>query len=278
MTITLTTDEFHMLSSLIQNECGITLQEDKKYLIESRLGSLLIETGCSTFSEFYLKAKTNSDTELKDKIVDAITTNETLWFRDETPFIVLKEKLFPEFYSQNTSCRIWSAACSTGQEPYSIVMAAHEGCGQHFHQPLESQLSVFATDISLSALMQAKNARYNTVAMSRGLSDELKKKYFEEEEQGKTYRLKENITRFVTFQKFNLQMPFDSLGEFNIIFLRNAAIYFSKEFKIELFKKISKSLKPGGYLFIGASESLIGYSDDFKMLEYNKCRYYQLKD
>lgn len=273
--ITLTADEFYLLSSLIAKECGIVLQEDKQYLIESRLSSLLVETGSSTFSEFYLKAKSSLDDELRDKIVDAITTNETLWFRDESPFTVLKEKLFPEFFTNNRPCRIWSAACSTGQEPYSIVMSAYESVGKPFHPSIEKSLSILASDVSSSALMLAKNARYNAIAMSRGLPSDLRAKYFEED--GQICRVKENIRHPVTFQKFNLQMPFESLGQFDIVFLRNVAIYFSQEFKIELFRKIAKALKPGGYFFIGASESLMGYSEDFKMLEHNKCRYYQLR-
>lgn len=274
--ITLTTSEFQLLSSLIEKECGIALQDDKQYLIESRLANLLIENGCNTFSEFYQKAKSNLHTDLKDKIVDAITTNETLWFRDDGPYTVLKEKLFPEYLSNNQVCRIWSAACSTGQEPYSIIISAYEASEKlHKKQQVDKLLSVMASDISSSALMLAKNARYNAIAMSRGMPADLKVKYFEDN--GPVSVLKDDVKKLVTFQKFNLQQPFDAMGKFDIIFLRNVAIYFSQEFKVELFKKLAKALKPGGYLFIGASETLMGYSEDFKLLEYNKSRYYQVK-
>lgn len=275
--ILLTTDEFEMLSSFIEDVCGIALQADKQYLVESRLSNLLAENGCENFGEFYNKAKDRANVELRDKIVDAMTTNETLWFRDESPFIALREKIFPEYFEQKKPIKIWSAACSTGQEPYSIVMTAHETLRSmpSVNLPVDMLLSILATDISSSALMLAKNARYNAIAMSRGLAPEFKDRYFDVD--GQICKVKEEIKKPITFQKFNLQMPFEPMGEVDIVFLRNVAIYFSAEFKKELFAKIAKMLKPGGYLFIGASETLMGYSEDFALLEHNKSRYYQVK-
>ncbi len=275
--ILLTTDEFQLFSTFIEEACGITLQSDKQYLVESRLSNLLAENGCESFSQFYTKAKEMGNTELRDKIVDAMTTNETLWFRDESPFVVLKEKIFPEYFEKKQPIKLWSAACSTGQEPYSIVMTAYETLKSMPTAGLnvDTLLSIMATDISASALMLAKTARYNAIAMSRGLSADYKDKYFDQE--GQICKVKEEIKRPVKFQKFNLQQPFEPLGQFDIVFLRNVAIYFSTDFKIELFAKIAKQLRPGGYLFIGASESLMGYSDEFTLMEHNKSRYYQVK-
>lgn len=274
--ITITSDEFDLLRGWIEQECGIALQTNKQYLIESRFANLLVENGCTTFGDFYRKAKSDSGTGFRDKIIDAITTNETLWFRDESPFVALKENVFPQFGSSQKPCRIWSAACSTGQEPYSIAMIASEyAVANNKKDWLQKSLSILGSDISGSALMLAKNARYNTIAMSRGLASEYQTKYFEQD--GQIHKLKDDIKKMVQFQKFNLQMPFCTLGKFDVIFLRNVAIYFSHEFKVELFHKLAGALNPGGYLFIGASETLIGYSDEFDLIEHNRSRFFKLK-
>lgn len=280
-TTTITTEEFLLLRDFVEKECGIALAEEKKYLLESRLANLLVENGCRTFGEFYLKVRSEPGTALKDKIVDVMTTNETLWFRDEGPFKVLQERLFPEFArfiekGQKSRVNIWSAACSTGQEPYSIGIMAHEYARKSGdNRFITGQMSILATDISASVLMLAKNARYNSIAISRGMPAEYQERYFTE--QPPLWCLQEEIKNLVRFQKFNLQHSFESLGKFDIILLRNVAIYFSTEFKMQLFKKIAQALNPGGYLFLGGSESLLGYNDDFKMLEHDRCLFYQLR-
>lgn len=269
--LSLKQDEFELLRSWVEQSCGISVKEDKLYLFESRLAGLVVEAGCTTFGEFYLKARGDSKNEWKGKIIDAITTNETLWFRDASPFTALKEVLFPEFYAKNKPCRIWSAACSTGQEPYSIAITACE----YNNGWARKNVSIFASDISSSALMLARNARYNTISMSRGMPEDLKKKYFTEDRQISV--LNDDIKQLVKFEQFNLQSPFSTLGKFDIIFLRNVAIYFSPEFKTALFKKLASTLNPHGYLFVGSSESLMGYSSDFSIMEHGRCLYYKLK-
>lgn len=279
MTISINATEFDLLRQLIEQECGIAVGEDKVYLLESRLSKLVVEQGCDNFSSFYYKAK--SDAALRDKIVDAMTTNETLWFRDNAPYITLQEKLFPQFVEQlrkgqKKEIRIWSAACSTGQEPYSIAMLAHEfvrlGGGPELCQ---GGLKILATDISPSALFLAKTGRYDPVSMSRGMPDDLKQRYFENN--GRTYVLKNEIKSMVQFQQVNLLNSFEHLGLFDLILLRNVAIYFSTDFKISLFKRLANALYVDGYLFLGSSESMLGYSQDFQTLDYKQCHYYQVK-
>lgn len=278
----ITKEEFHLIRDYIEKECGIALNEEKMYLVESRLASLIAENGCTSFTDFYLKVKTSANEQLKTKIINAITTNETLWFRDEKPFAVLKEKLFPEFSAklergEKNQVRIWSAASSTGQEPYSIAMVAHEFSTKERRgrELVNGKLSILATDISSAALQIAQNARYNPIVMSRGISDDLKQRYFEQ--QGPVWVLKNEIKQMVRFQQFNLQHPFSAFGKFDIIMLRNVAIYFSCDFKKELFKKVAQALNPGGYLFLGTSEALVGYSNDFVSIGHNNYTYYQLK-
>ncbi len=281
MNLTLAAEEFRLFRDFIEKECGIAVNEDKVYLVENRLMQLVLRNGCTSFGDFYLKVKSSTDGALKMQIVDAMTTNETLWFRDESPFKILKECLFPEFVAKlqsgaKSQIRIWCAACSSGQEPYSIVMTAKEFCqASPSHAVLKDKLSILATDISPTVLLLAKSGRYDPIAMSRGMPPEYKTKYFTQ--QDPVCIIKDEVKQFITFQQFNLQNPFTSLGKFDVIFLRNVAIYFSIDFKTELFKKIGQSLNPGGYLFVGASESLNGYSTDFTLKEHGRGLYYQVK-
>lgn len=279
MTITLNGNEFDSLRQLIEQECGIAVGDDKVYLLESRLSKLAIENDCENFTLFYHKVK--QDQALKNKVIDAMTTNETLWFRDNSPYEWFKNYAFPELTKKiidgdKKDIRIWSAACSTGQEPYSISMMYQESLRTNNHkQMLNDKLSIVASDISPSVLFIAKNARYDALSMSRGMQDDLKQRYFEES--GRVFILKNEIKERVQFQQLNLLNSMEHLGKFDVILLRNVAIYFSKEVKIQLFRKLAMRLNPNGYLLVGASESLLGYSQDFKACEHNNYNFYQLK-
>ncbi len=160
---TVSETEFTLMRDYIEHQCGIALGEGKAYLIETRLIKLMVENGCEDFEAFYHLAKAQTDNTLRNKIIDAMTTNETLWFRDTHPYVILKEKILPELAAQlksgsRSSVRIWSAACSTGQEPYSIASAVQELCNtQTGVQP--EQFEILGTDISSSALALAKSGR-----------------------------------------------------------------------------------------------------------------------
>ncbi len=278
--LSITKDEFALFRNFIESECGIALQEDKTYLIEARLTSLALESGCNSFGEFYLKAKSGIN-GLKDKIINAMTTNETLWFRDESPYKIMEECLLPALVDdliqgKRQEIRIWSAACSSGQEPYSLSMTIAEYLRQkRYPESLGERIQILATDISTSILQLAKMGRYDAIAISRGLPEHLKDQYFEA--QGRVYVIKDEVKRRVTFQPFNLKDPFSSLGSFDIVLLRNVAIYFSHDFKMDLFQKVANVLNPNGYLFLGASESLTGYTTDFLSQEHGRGLYYQMQ-
>ncbi len=282
MDITLTTNEFQLLRDLIEKECGIAVGEEKIYLIENRLAKLVAENGCDTFGEFYLMAKSSPNPLLKTKIIDAITTNETMWFRDEAPFTLFKEQLLPQFISQlkeqkKDKIRIWSAACSTGQEPYSLAMILEEyNASLPKEQQIKDKVSILATDISSKVLFLAQQARYDAISMSRGnILPSYAERYFEE--QNGLYLLKDDIKKWVTFKPFNLQNSFLTLGQFDLILLRNVAIYFSTDLKRALFKKVAETLTPQGNLILGASESIMHYNKNFELKEYQKSVFYQLK-
>ncbi len=272
-------EEFEALRQYINEQCGILLGDNKDYLVESRLSDLVIQSGCSTFSDFYLKARSQPASGLKDKIVDAMTTNETLWFRDSHPFSILQQVILPQYLEEvkaknRHKINIWSAACSTGQEAYSIAMVVQEFCRTTSLINAKA-INIKATDISPSALYLAMNAKYDNIAMGRGMPSDLKDRYFIEN--GKLTEVRPEVKNMVQFQQLNLQNSFAGLGTMDIIFCRYVAIYFSDEFKKSLYQKFAEMLNPGGYLFLGGSESLTGYSDSFELRSHSNGRYYQLK-
>jgi len=271
-------DEFELLRGYIEEQCGIALGDEKAYLIETRLTKLMIENGCENFGAFYRLIKKDPRSGLRDNIVDAMTTNETLWFRDNHPFAILEQKLLPPLAEElragkRSRVRIWSAASSTGQELYSIAIAIQEYCRAHPGVKPE-QFELLGTDISPSALFIATAGRYDPIAMKRGLPDSLRDRYFKQD--GRVWVLDESIRKMTAYKKFNLQDSPVVLGVFDIVFLRYVAIYFSDNLKRQIFSNIARVLTPAGHLIIGAVESLRGYSDAFELVTHGGGSYYKL--
>lgn len=272
-------NEFHLIRDYIEQHCGIHLTDEKVYLVETRLTTLMYEQGCKTFREFYNKSLQDKTNVLRDKIIEAITTNETFWFRDLHPFGILNETVFKQYAEEikagkRSKIRIWCSACSTGQEPYSIAMTFLEFLRKN---PLISpdHLEILATDISSTVLFLGKLARYDNLAISRGLSDEFRERYFERDD--KIWTIKDKVKKMVKFQKFNLQDNFLHLGKQDIVFCRNILIYFSADFKQDILKRIAELLSPNGYLFLGASESIIMYTNEYEMIRHAVGLYYRVK-
>lgn len=273
----ITTAEFRLLRDFIQEHCGISLGDEKAYLIETRLAGLMVENGCPDFGSFYRLAKNDPSPKLREKVIDAMTTNETLWFRDTHPFVTLREKLLPPLADEirNGSrfrIRIWSAACSTGQEPYSMAMVIHEFCKSNpgIHP---SHFEIVASDISPSALFLAKAGRYDENAMRRGLPDDMRARYFHSD--GHVWTVNDELKSLVTFRKFNLQDAMDPLGRFDIVFCRYVTIYFAEAFKKRVFAELARLLEPSGHLVVSAVESLRGIADQFLPLTYAGGLYYR---
>jgi chemotaxis protein methyltransferase CheR len=262
-TTTISTQAFALLRDFIEAECGIALGPEKAYLVETRLSKIVAKHGCDSFEAFYQLVKREQIPGLREEIIDAMTTNETLWFRDGHPFTILDEVILPAL-AQNlranpaNKARIWSAASSTGQEAYSIAMTIHEYCRRN-PGIRPDQFEIVGTDISSSAIFLAKAARYDGLAISRGMRDDLKNRYFTQE--GPVWCLRDEVKRMVTFSKFNLQNPPGSLGRFDCVFLRYVAIYFSESFKRRLLHNVARATNAPGYLMVGAVESLRGVSD-----------------
>ena len=277
----ITGTEFQLMRDFIEEQCGICLYEEKAYLLESRLANFIKQYKCRDFSDFYRIVKSGIDKDLKNKFIDSITTNETLWFRDTYPYAILEDKIMPVFNQavkegKKDKIRIWSAACSTGQEPYSLAITIHNYCiGQNIIP--KDMIQIVATDISDNALAKAKAGQYDSMAMSRGVTPEQLNRYFTKNSE-LSYTVNKDIRDMVRFQKFNLQdNPVILETHFDLVFMRYVAIYFSDAFKKNLYAKLSRLLSPKGFLVIGSVESLRGLSEDFNMLSHASGLYYQCK-
>jgi len=269
----ITSEEYQSFSAFLEDACGITLGENKQYLIASRLQKLMDSVEIANLGDL-VKRLQRGDSKLRGKIVDAMTTNETLWFRDSHPYTILEKELFPEASQQrNRPVRIWSAACSSGQEPYSMSIVAQEYI-QANPGSLARDVEIVATDISKTILEQARQARYDEISLVRGLSTERRKRYFTQHE--KQWELNSNIKKRVRFTELNLMQSFATLGKFDIIFCRNVLIYFSAELKGDILNRMAKQLQPGGYLVLGSSESITGHTEAFKMVRSGGAVYYKL--
>lgn len=279
----LTSKEFDLMKGYIEKECGIVLGKDKAYLIESRLSGILAESELSSFEELYYKLSSLRDRRMNERVIDAITTNETLWFRDKTPWQVLEEVLLPRYIDEirqkkRNKVRIWSAGCSTGQEPYSIAMSIDRYLNRHKVKDISlSHFEILATDISRSVLDIAKTGKYDSISIMRGLDAEYRSRYFTKE--GRIWALSKEIRDRVKFKRFNLQNSFITLGKFDMVFCRYVAIYFSNELKRDVFQKITRVLNhPDGVLFLGNSEVFTDYGDNFVRNLHGAGVYYGVKE
>ncbi|MBN1850796.1 MAG: protein-glutamate O-methyltransferase CheR [Deltaproteobacteria bacterium] len=273
-------DEIKIISQYIYQITGIALDEKKAYLIETRLSGLIDEHGCKSYLELYHKAKQDAGRTLERKIINAMTTNETLFFRDHSPFELFRHKLLPELIDKRTSksfpnspitLRIWSSACSTGQEVYSLAIVLRE----LLPNQTKYNVKLLGTDISDKAIAQASYGQYNKFEIERGLDRDKLERYFHPN--GSHWKIKDDIRAMALFKKLNLMEPFNSLGKFDIIFCRNVAIYFTLEDRKKLFNRIADVLEPDGYLVIGSTESLTGICPRFEPQRHLRSIFYQLK-
>ena len=271
----LTDIEYHSFREYLEKQCGIVLGENKQYLVKSRLGPVFSKYKIKSLTELMKGLGSVTQRELRSAVIDAMTTNETLWFRDAYPFELLKNTILPDFSGQKKPVRIWSAACSSGQEPYSLSMCSLE---YQMQRPgsLPGGVDILATDISSAMLEQCKTAEYDELALARGLSPERRRQFFEAAD-NKRWRLNSKVRQNVNFRYANLLESYALLGRFDIIFCRNVLIYFSTDVKAKIIKQFAGALNSGGYLMLGASESMSGLSDEFEMIRCNPGIVYKLK-
>ncbi|MDP7591939.1 MAG: protein-glutamate O-methyltransferase CheR [Litorilituus sp.] len=266
---------YHQFRVFLEQQCGIVLGESKQYLVKSRLAPLMSTFDLSSLSELVNRTLSPVERQLRAAVIDAMTTNETLWFRDDYPFKLLKRQLLPDLADRKTPVKIWSAASSSGQEPYSIAMSVLE-YQQTNPLAFPRGVEVIGTDISTTMLEHCKQGQYDSLALARGLSAERKTKFFEPGDNG-MLKVKEQVRKMVSFRPLNLLNSYSLMGRFDIVFCRNVLIYFSPEIKAQIIGQIHASLNNAGYLFLGASESLSGLNDNFNMLRCKPGIVYQKK-
>jgi chemotaxis protein methyltransferase CheR len=252
----LTTQDLDAVCGLVNDLCGVYLDESKGYLIEARLGELVKRSGCESYVEFARKARHDADSTVRTKIVDAITTNETLFFRDSSPFDALLNKVIPETIDSKAGTtyakriRIWSAACSTGQEPYSIAMLLSE----MLPDIASWDINILGTDISDDVVARASRGWYTAHEIERGLSPARLHRFFQAESNG--WKVMDSLRSLCSFERRNLLDADSARGKFDVIFCRNVAIYFTPEARKDLFLRLASALTPEGWLFVGSQESL----------------------
>lgn len=247
-------NELALWSRFLSELTGISLNKDKEYLIRERLQGLLKKYNCSSFSHLYFLAQEPERRDLREELIDQITTKETSFFRDSAPFEAMRKVIFPRLLEQcrksgvKRKLKIWSAACSTGQEAYSIAMILHEmGVPpQDFH--------ITATDISRMAVDAAKIGTYNSFEVERGIPQPLLERFFLPV--SKNWQVKGFLKESLNFQQMSLHRPFLFSERFDLVVCRNVAIYFTPKPREELFWNISRHLHPEGYLLIGSTETV----------------------
>ena len=271
-------DEFLLFRDYIIENCGISIPPEKAYLIETRLTKLMFDVGAESFGEFHKYIVANPNSPVHKKIINAITTNETLWFRDVLPWKALEEIYLPQFIEELLSgrkarVRIWSAAVSTGQEIYSTVMCIDDYLKKNNIKGIDlSNFDFFATDISNNVLDIAKKGRYDKISIMRGLDNYYKERYFTQS--GSAWDIDPKIRSAVRFENFNLQKNYHSFGLFDVIFCRYVLIYFSDTSKKDIVTKMNNTLADGGVLFTGNYILYDLFKDGFDVGHYDNLTYY----
>lgn len=258
----------------LEDHCGIVLGDSKQYLVRSRLFPFIDEYKLPDISTVIDLTITGGNRELQLKVIDAMTTNETLWFRDSYPYELLHSSLLAKLDKLNKPIRIWSAACSSGQEPYSIAI-----CYLEYKQRNPGSFSrgfeIVATDLSSEMLSACRDGSYDDHALARGMNQERLGKFFHVNGTGR-HQVNDEVKRLVKFQPVNLTHAYHSLGKFDMVFIRNVLIYFSTDVKTKILQQIAALMSNDSILFLGASES-VSYTDNlFEMVKASPGLYYQL--
>ncbi len=270
--------QYRRFSAFIEEKCGIVLGSGKQYLVNSRLSALLPKFHISNIDELINHAmEEKPNNKIQEAVVDAMTTNETLWFRDTYPYTALEQFILPELAKKGKyPVRIWSAACSSGQEPYSIGIVVQEQMAKMLHvDPKQTQ--IIGTDLSPEMLSTCKLGQYDVHALSRGLSAERKSKFFKPTRNPNLMQIDPRVKSMVEFRPMNLLGSYALMGRFDVIFCRNVLIYFSNDVKAEILRKLTMCLNPRGYLILGSTETLVGVADKYEMIRHSPGILYRLK-
>ena len=260
----MTPNDYEFLKQFLKNRSGLVLSNDKQYLIESRLLPVARTVGLTSISDLVAKLKGAPSADLVRQVTEAMTTNESFFFRDKTPFDHFEKVMLPHMLEKRAAqkrMRIWCAAASTGQEPYSLAMLLKEKGAMLAGWRIE----IIGTDLSTQALEKAKAGVYSQFEVQRGLPIQLLLKYFSQN--GEAWQVAPEIRAAVTYRPHNLLESLVSLGTFDIVFCRNVLIYFDKDTKTDVLERIAAQMSDEGFLVLGAAETVIGLSDAFKPVQ-----------
>lgn len=271
--------EFKLLKNYLISACGIDIPWEKRYLFVTRLGALLSELNCKSFSQFYGVIAKKSNDELKGRLVEAMTTNETSFFRDRHPFDTFRKVILPKIAQSKKNgtipmggrIRVWSVGCSTGEEPYSIAISIADWLKNKTNFDW-TEIQVIGVDISKSAIRHARKAIYHKSRIEKHIPYSYLEEYFELTSEG--WKVSEHIRRMVSFSEINLNEPMEQFGVFDVIFCRNVMIYFSPEGKKKILQSFYKMLNENGVLIMGASETIFDFPEKFKGMHSGPTTYY----
>ena len=270
--MSLSVPDFQFVVSLVRREASIVLAPGKEYLVEARLIPVARAVGAPSVGEFLSALQRTPNPDHQRRIVDALTTNETSFFRDREPYTAMTDVILPELMRSRGALRrlrVWSAASSSGQESYSLAIAMHEAL------PAGWTFDIVGTDISTEMIKRAEAAEFSQVEVNRGLAAQQLVQYFERA--GTKWRVVPSLRRNVTFQRMNLTAPLPPLPPFDVIFLRNVLIYFDVATKRTVLGNVARLLKPDGWLFLGAAETTIGIDDNYERVAAGRTSAYRLK-
>ncbi|WP_432978830.1 CheR family methyltransferase [Dactylosporangium sp. CA-233914] len=270
--MTLTAQEFAFIAGLVRRDAAIVLEAGKEYLVEARLLPLARQSGLPSVSEFVNRAQQKPNSEIHAKIVDALTTNETSFFRDGEPFKQLVDTVLPDLLQRRAAARtikVWSAASSSGQEPYTLAMVLQDNL------PPGWTYDIVGTDISTEMLTRAEAGQYTQLEVNRGLPAPLLVKHFERN--GAHWKVTAALRKSVSFRRLNLAAPFPPMGPFDIVFIRNVLIYFDVQTKRSVLQRVAGTLRPDGWLFLGSAETTIGIDDRFERVVAGRTSAYKLR-
>lgn len=270
--MTLSASEFAYVSQLVRREAAIVLEPGKEYLVEARLTPVARQCGAATVSEFVMRAQQRLDPDTQRRIIDALTTNETSFFRDGEPFAAMTNLVLPELLTSRSATRlvrIWSAACSSGQEAYTLAMQMEDNL------PSGWTYEIIGTDISSEVLAKAEAGKYSQLEVNRGLPATSLVKHFERV--GAHWQVSPKLRRNVTFKRLNLAASFPPMPQFDVIFIRNVLIYFDVATKRAVLNRVRALLKPDGWLFLGSAETTIGIDEQFDRVVTGRTSAYRLR-
>jgi chemotaxis protein methyltransferase CheR len=269
----MTAQEFDFIRRLLLERSAIVLEAGKEYLVETRLAPILRQLNLNSIGELIAQLRIQPTNGLYRRIVEAMVTTESSFFRDRHPFEDLRKVVIPDLMTRRRDERrlhIWCAACSTGQEPYSIALLIRE----HFPECAGWRISLLASDLSRQVLEKAREGRYNQIEVNRGLPAALMVKHFEQH--GTNWQLKPTIRSMVDFQGINLAQAWPVLPRMDLVLIRNVMIYFDVETKKAILGRLARVLRPDGYLLLGGAETTFNLDDSYRRVEPLRSGFYQL--